>query len=272
MCIIIASPMGKRIEDDIIDDAAQINSHGAGIAWFEPEKKKILWLKGLDKDEVKTAVDKHAVGKPHVLHFRISTCGGVNDELTHPFSIDERASVETSGEADAVLFHNGMVGSWKELLFQSVIRSGIKVPDGPWSDTRAMAVLCHVYGRNVLSIIESGSRFLVMDATTIANERMFKWGSWHQYKEFSFSNQGTRAFYAPRAPEHRAPVTRFPGVHDHSTGIRSESTGKGNRRFKAPAGFEVWKRLKDDGLSLVADNETPVSESEVADIITAHSS
>lgn len=259
MCLIIASPMNDRISNDIIEDAANTNSHGGGVAWLDQSTKTIKWKKGLKKDEVLAILDGPAKATPHVVHFRIATHGGVQDGLCHPFSIDERASVETEGEADSVLFHNGTVSSWKELLFNACIAGGQKVPPPPWSDTRAMAILCHVYGPHILSLVETGSRFLVFNAKVDPKERMLCWGSWHDYQRFRFSNQGTRAFHRPVENTSRSAITthrsNFEPVNDRRTAVPFAERSSTGRKFKPPANYEVWKKLTNDGLSLVAANE-----------------
>ena len=251
--------MGKRIADGIIDDAYNNNRDGGGMAWLDQASKKIKWVKNLDREEMKAKLKELPDNTPHVVHMRIATVGGVCPELTHPFSIDERASLDAEGEADAVLFHNGGVGHWKEYLFQAYMASGIKVPPPPWSDTRAVAILCHVYGPNILSIIESGSRFLVFDARTDKTERMRRWGTWYDINTLSFSNRSTRAFDEPKkayeAPVHHHAYESTVDRRQLGSTDVSRSRRGAAPRYKAPAGFEPWKSLTADGRSLVAANE-----------------
>lgn len=258
--------MGTRIEDDILDDAAATNSHGAGVAWFDTATTMIKWKKGLDREEVKAVLNGLPPKTPHVIHFRIATVGGVSDDLTHPFSIDERASVDVEGEANAVLFHNGGVSNWKELLFHAYIRSGMKVPEPPWSDTRAMAILCHVHGPNILSLIESGSRFLVFDAKADISRRMLKWGMWNDYKTFCFSNRSSKAFHSPVTTPRTVGSTDGYGFRDRRRSFNAMDKEGKIKKFKAPSNYEVWKKFSDDGVSLVAANEEALDAAMTAPI------
>jgi hypothetical protein len=267
--------MGTRISDGIIEDAYNNNRDGGGMAWLDQATKKIKWKKNLDRKEMIAKLAELPDKTPHVVHMRIATVGGVCPELTHPFPITAESSLDEEGEADSVLFHNGGVGHWKEYLFQAYMQTGIKVPNPPWSDTRAVAVLCHVYGPNVLSIIESGSRFLVFDARTDKTERMRRWGTWFDINTLSFSNRSTRAFEEPK----RAPVIPAHSYDDRSgqfpdrrnLGGVAERSRRGERRYKAPAGYEVWKSLTADGRSIVAANETVTTiDSEQPDTARAH--
>lgn len=266
MCVIIASPMGKPINDGIIEDGANANRDGGGVAWLDQAAKKIRWKKGLDANEVKKLLATFPEKTPHVVHFRISTVGGVNDELTHPFSIDERASIETEGEADSVLFHNGCVGHWKEYLFQVYISSGLKVPPPPWSDTRAMAILAHIYGPHILSLVESGSRFLIMDARGDSKNRMTRWGNWHDIDGLSFSNRSTRAFEPPKVVTQPTQHTYERSFPDRRGSMLSMRDRRATIKYTPPTGTDPWKNLTHDGCSIKAVNEDEEDAALVAPI------
>lgn len=277
MCIIIASPEGKLIEDNILDDAGSTNRDGNGLAWYTAGSPTVNWKKGLNTEALKALIKEIAAdGKtPYVAHFRIATVGGTCDELTHPFSIDERASIETEGTAEQLLFHNGSVANWKELLFQAVVRSGKKLPPPPWSDTRALAWALHVYGPHFIGLLENYSRFLVFDAKQPADRRFLMWGKWSRYKDCYFSNEGNVAFRAPRVnTPYVAPSTSVGGTSNanppftgpssstptnaSSRNGRSTTVGSaGNgRRYIPQVGFDPWKPFTPRGTSrVIAVNE-----------------
>lgn len=200
MCLVIASPSGKGISEEILQDAAQKNGDGAGLAWLD--KNKIQFRKGLTVDELRDLLATEAKDKVWVAHFRIATVGGVTPALTHPFTIDERVSVDPSGEADAVLFQNGTFSTWKDFLLQASATAKIRLPEPPWSDTRAVAFLCHVYGKHILSLLDNHSRFLVFDAKEPSTKRIMLWGSWEDHDGFKFSNKGSCAFYEKKTTTH----------------------------------------------------------------------
>lgn len=196
MCLVIASPSGKGISKEILQDAAGTNRDGAGLAWLD--NGKIQFRKGLTVDELQVLLENEAKDKVWVSHFRIATVGGVTPKLTHPFTIDERASIELSGEADSVLFQNGTFNTWKEYLLQASAAGKLKIPEPPWSDTRAVAFLCHVYGKHLLSLLDNHSRFLVFDAKEPKEKRIMLWGSWEDHDGFKFSNKGSCAFHVSK--------------------------------------------------------------------------
>lgn len=271
MCLIIASPLGKRIPDGILEDAERSNKDGAGVGWYDQKAKVVRWVKDLTVDEVKKVIDEEVKGAPYAVHFRIATHGGTCPELTHPFSIDQRASIEAKGEAESILFHNGVVSNWKEILFSAVTSSAGKIPAEPWSDTRGVAWALSVYGKHLLSVIDSPSRFLVLDAAAKPEERMMIWGTWYDHDDFKFSNQGTRAFTRPvtastASTSHSSASTGQ--THDHSRGgtgsymsahdaRREGSRGTTTRRkFTPNAGFTPWEDFTPEGGVLAAINES----------------
>lgn len=277
MCLIIASSSGKRVSKKILEEAARSNRDGGGLAWLSDNK--IHFRKGIDFEEVDKILDAEAKDCPWVCHFRIATIGAAIPELTHPFSIDEIASTESAGEAKSVLFQNGTFHTWKEYLLQAVASSGVPLPGAKWSDSRALAFCCGVYGKHFLSLIDNHSRFLVFDATEPPERRMQLWGEWHTVDGFQFSTRSTSAFYEPSKNNSSA------GGGARSSFTPTEETGEENaneeeakkgvtsiiatpsqksteqtsaasrRQFVAKPGFDYWKRFSQTGLRVSAENE-----------------
>lgn len=156
MCV-IAIIDEHRPTEEMINKMWERNAHGAGIAWREPAKDgngmEVVWAKGLDLEEV-TALCA-TVPLPYVVHFRVASSGGIRPELTHPFVISERAESHLEGRTkNHVLFHNGDWKFWPGDCKETAIRSGVPIPTGRWSDTRAMAWLCSIYGYGFMDFIE----------------------------------------------------------------------------------------------------------------------
>ncbi|WP_211230115.1 hypothetical protein [Desulfovirgula thermocuniculi] len=108
---------------------------------------------------------------PHVVHFRAATSGGVCEELTHPFIVDLQSPLrlEWSGKKP-LLFHNGVVSNWENLFLRfapDIVRElrrrrrASRVPPGPWSDTRAAAVIVALVGEGILPFL--GGKYAVLD-------------------------------------------------------------------------------------------------------------
>jgi hypothetical protein len=86
------------------------NPDGAGFMYAEDEKLTIV--KGLMTFEAFCAAYEPHKSKKCVLHFRIATHGGVNEQNTHPFQV-----TDTLG-----MVHNGILNN-------------VKTPNAEWSDT-----------------------------------------------------------------------------------------------------------------------------------------
>jgi hypothetical protein len=140
----------KRPSEDLVNKAWTQNDHGGGVAWREGGFVK--WEKGLKLPEM---VDRcENLPLPYIAHFRIASQGGRSLHLCHPFEISREAKFDSSGKTKgSVLFHNGTWVGWKDFSLASVLKAGIKIPVGPWSDTRALAFMTSIYGPGVLEFI-----------------------------------------------------------------------------------------------------------------------
>ena len=154
MCVIMVCG-DKRPTPSLVDQAWAKNDHGGGVAWREPGKDNetiVRWEKGLTKEQM------HEYAKnlpfPFILHFRIASVGGRFEDLCHPFEIGPKASTKLSGSTNrGVLFHNGTWGQWRSVAMDLAINRGIKVPPGPWNDTRTMAWVTSHLGDGILEFI-----------------------------------------------------------------------------------------------------------------------
>lgn len=155
MCVIFVA-QGTRPTSAQVKQAFEQNRDGGGIAWREKDAKGDTWVnweKGLDQEKLLTLAAK--VPLPFILHCRISTCGGAIPPLTHPFPIAKNAPLMLRGRIKgSVMAHNGHWGRWKDTVLEAAVRHKLPVPDGPWSDTRAMAWIAANFGLNTLQMID----------------------------------------------------------------------------------------------------------------------
>jgi len=142
-----------RPTPEMIDRAWDSNGDGGGVAWRE--NGFVMFRKGImNRKDFAELLAKTPM--PYVAHFRVASVGGVQKELTHPFPIELTAPITLVGKTKGyVLFHNGHWGSWNEKAMEAAIRSNKPVPFGDWSDTRAMAWLCSIYGHGFLNFLPS---------------------------------------------------------------------------------------------------------------------
>lgn len=165
MCVIYACATTLPDEEELHRGAWK-NDDGAGIAWLDKEKKRVAWHKGLkDEKEVLEVIEKENIPFPLAIHFRTASAGGTSPLLTHPFPIGKGAPLWLEGTAGRVLMHNGHLGKWEDLVLQAGLASKEEFPDGPWSDTRAMAWLTHLKGPGILRFIADSSRVLLLSAS-----------------------------------------------------------------------------------------------------------
>lgn len=142
---------------EMITKAWNTNPDGAGIAHREGkgEKAVVRWRKGLTLEQIREEIEALKHKLPIIVHFRKQSVGGVRTDLCHPFTADAAADNALEGKTkSAVFFHNGTWKVWQDVLLQTCVNHGLVIPDGEWSDTRALALLTTVYGPNFPRIIE----------------------------------------------------------------------------------------------------------------------
>ncbi len=171
MCVIFVV-QGKRPTDEMVEKAWKKNDDGGGIAWREKVKTNagktellVRWDKGIeDVEEMKRYCREAPL--PFIAHFRIASCGGVKQELTHPFPIDENVPEMLKGQTGGyVLFHNGHWAKWGDYSMDMTIHLNKKTPKGAWSDSRAMAWAAGNYGNEVLNFI--GEKCVIFSPTDL---------------------------------------------------------------------------------------------------------
>jgi hypothetical protein len=171
MCIIFACWNGLP-NDKELEVSAKKNDDGAGICWvnLKDKQQRTRWIKGLDStvEAVKKTIKDNKIPFPMAIHYRSASIGPKCEELTHPFPISHDGYTNEVGDERSVLMHNGHIGDWKTWLFKVIVNSKYDFPDGPWSDSRALAIASAIKGEGILPFIEQTSRILVMDA--IASE------------------------------------------------------------------------------------------------------
>jgi hypothetical protein len=164
MCVIYACGTILPPEDEL-ERGAWKNDDGAGVAWVDQAKKRVCWKKGLKDDkEVLQYIKDTKVPFPLAIHFRTASVGGKSPALTHPFPIAEGAPLWLEGYAPEVLMHNGHLVKWDDLVLQAGLAAKDKFPDGPWSDTRALAWLTYLKGDGIIRFINESSRVLMLHA------------------------------------------------------------------------------------------------------------
>lgn len=182
MCVIAVVPDNDhRPTPKMVEDMYKKNGAGAGIAWRD--KGYVHWLKGLTLDQIQPLIAK--LPTPFIAHFRIPTVGGDNPALCHPFVIDKKVGPLMKGKTKGrVLFHNGHWGEWKRISMETARSFAVPFPDGPWSDSRAMAWCASIYGLPVLEMIDEKAAVLGPNSLDIYNP-----AQWDKFEGFWVSNK-----------------------------------------------------------------------------------
>jgi predicted glutamine amidotransferase len=101
MCIAILN-LSEKVSKSNFKNSLQANRDGFGLAWVNSQGIQVWKSMSLDVNKLykkyESVYDSQRLGDI-LLHFRISTGGGVNIENTHPFHINK----------DLIFCHNGMI-------------------------------------------------------------------------------------------------------------------------------------------------------------------
>lgn len=184
MCI-IAIAADRKLTEEELDACFKNNSDGAGIAWATPTGK-VHMEKGFMKIEELKTFYQNDIPLPHVLHFRIATSGEVNREMTHPYLMTEHSELSISGNLDVpVLFHNGVIFDWKNLLANMVTSKQIEgMPQGQMNDTRTAAIMASIpsIGDDILAVLSG--KFVKVSPDGYVT----RWGDFEEVNGVYFSN------------------------------------------------------------------------------------
>ena len=101
MCIIIVANKNKKIPNEHIKLASELNCDGFGMSASVNNKLFVYKSISMNSDDIiklYNSIRQVATGDI-VLHFRLATHGDISDKLCHPFYVNK----------DLVMFHNGVI-------------------------------------------------------------------------------------------------------------------------------------------------------------------
>ena len=153
MCVIAICEKRKLTKKETLA-MWTVNHHGAGVAWAS--KGLVKFRKGfMTYKDFSKFYFSMTLPFPHIVHFRISTAGGVVPELTHPFPCSKNAETMLSYSGPAsVLFQNGVLRDWA--VYVTTIAKATDQPlVGPVSDSRVLALIKY-YVPSILPDISPG--------------------------------------------------------------------------------------------------------------------
>lgn len=169
MCVAITMEPGTHLTLDEIRKMGKANGDGIGLAFAHDGI--VDWWKTLN---YKAEYIEHLLKKHddmfRLVHFRLSTAGGIRSDLCHPFEVGPEANSDPRGHSTKVLIHNGHWHRWTD-VFDILKKEGLLPDTGPWSDTRLMAYLS-AYDEDWLDVV--GGKVATMDG----QGNITRYGDW----------------------------------------------------------------------------------------------
>lgn len=200
-----------RPTDEQIHQMYEANKFGGGAAWrdLSTEGQRVVkWKKGLLEDEMLEL--NRTLPMPYVLHFRVPSPNTSTSFLAcHPFQIDADASTGFEGETTGfVLFHNGHWTDWKHKMQQIALSGFVKVPSGPWSDSRSLAWAAYHLGTGFLDLADEKICVLGPNADDV---EIF--GGWFEVDQGKALEDGTPQSFLVTNRTWEPTVVTYP-IHD----------------------------------------------------------
>ena len=257
MCIAIAKPLGKKLDQSVYRNCFSNNDDGAGFAYVKDGE--LFTAKGFFT--FKDFWDHFAPLEEYagLIHFRVGTSGGMNGENCHPWRVLDKREGDP---IDLAFIHNGVIsitrrnqslsdtGNFNEEVLKNLGRA---YPDF-WKQKEFKWMLENAIG--------SGNKLALMDDkghTEIFNEAAGKWDNdcWFSNNTFSYcSGKMARSAYSTGHPytcgEYDSDLTS--GHQWHDDGDTTE-----NYRFSEKVKSKTVQRL----------DETLVNEGDFVGIDTA---
>ena len=188
MCVILTLETSKDLEKitlEILKSCELTNPDGNGYATLKDGAVK--FEKGVTMEYIFQQIELGEIVAPCIIHARITSQGVTTPSLCHPFLISENTENKMSGTLEnneSVLFHNGTVSNWRNMVLQTAMGSGRQLPKGEMSDTRGLAFVLQTLGIQALNYLDVGSdKFAILSQSGLT-----RFGSWHDVNGIQSSN------------------------------------------------------------------------------------
>lgn len=173
MCVAVTMEPGTVLTEEEVVRMGRANGDGVGVSWAE--NGVVEWYKAIAYNpEFILKLINERVSMFRMVHFRLSTAGGVRSDLCHPFEVGPMANCDSHGHAFKVLMHNGHWHRWSDVF--DILKGEGLLPDvGPWSDTR-LAALMASYDIDWVDTV--GGKVATMDG----DGNIAFWGTWEELR------------------------------------------------------------------------------------------
>ena len=187
MCVILALETSNELASitlEILKNAETTNPRGNGYATLK--NGIVSFEKGVTMESIFSKIESGDIVAPCIIHARITSIGETLPELTHPFIISENSENKMSGTLEnneSAFFHNGTYSQWKDLVLQTALGSGRKLPTGAMSDSRGLAFCLQSLGIEALEYLDTTDKFAILDKNGLK-----KFGKWFDVSGVPSSN------------------------------------------------------------------------------------
>ena len=189
MCIILhVTTDQSRPSKELLSNCEQFNPHGVGIAFIDPSNPAQVRYAKFAKLNDDIIAFLQIVPVPYVIHFRFATSGDRSIAMSHPYPIESSVPIDVSGYAASVLFHNGVVSEYMELLLKHGDLHSFT--HETFNDTSVIAHLVSIYGTRFCTWFsdKNQNRFAVCDSKD-STMCVTRYGIWHEITPGCFATK-----------------------------------------------------------------------------------
>lgn len=223
MCILIVKKSGAAISDGALRNSYDNNPDGCGFAYVNSEngENKLIIEKGLFPFTLFLSkfreAEQRAPESNFIIHFRISTSGGVITENCHPFYLNDNVAYAHNGILTTIP-RTDFIGSENDTrAFGRLVLSKLFEQDPNFHSSGAVRFILQEYlGRNKIALLNSDNEF------TIFGESMGEWvdNVWYSnasYKTIKYS--GNQLPYSGYKVKEKVRYTKGNKLTIHDTGV-----------------------------------------------------
>lgn len=179
MCLLIASPEGRKIPHKHLRVGYASNPQGAGFCYAK--EGKIFIEKGFFTfDSFIKAFGKINGKYPALIHFRWATSGGTNTENCHPWEIDENHAMAHNGilwEFDKLNPQKSDTGNFVDFVFKPMFAAN----PTQYKENFVKYLISESIGKgNKIAILSSAGE------VTIYNEESGNWSGGNWYSNYDY--------------------------------------------------------------------------------------
>lgn len=246
MCIAILNSPNVTFEKSLIKNCWDNNRDGGGMIWTDDSSNQLHIFKEVKSFEAfynKYVEVRRDFPKSNVvLHFRISTSGGVNETNCHPFQVNK----------DIAFVHNGVIGELNGIdakksdtnLFNEIYLR--KLPSDFLYNDAIIGLIKKFIGSSKLIFLNAYNEYTIVNEQLGQRDAEFEgcWFSNGTYKKVNYVDYGGKKVYNNAKPTYtKQTIVHYPKVENNPTIPFKDDLKANDKKW-----YEYYSQDEDDAI------------------------